>query len=84
MQSEALHDPKEAERHTDNTVLGLMFNDASSWAWSVEEIARELANPAKARDAVSRLIADGLLHRIDDFVFPTRAARRGAEIEIGT
>jgi hypothetical protein len=83
-QREGLHDPREAERHTDNTILGLMFNDASSWPWSIEEIARELDNSAKARDAVSRLTADGLLHRIGDFVFPTRAARRGAEIEIGT
>jgi len=81
---ESLHDPCEAERHTDNTILGLMFNDASSWPWSVEEIGRELANPGKARDAVCRLAEHGLVHQIGDFVWPTRTARRAAEIEIGT
>jgi hypothetical protein len=79
-----LHDPAEAERHTDNTILSLMLDDSSSWPWSVEEIARELANPIKAHDAIRRLTETGLVHRIGDFVFPTRTARRAAEIEIGT
>ncbi len=83
-QREALHDPAEAERHTDNTILSLMLNDASSWPWSLEEIGRELADPIKARDAICRLQDHGLVHRIGDFVFPTRTARRAAEIEIGT
>jgi hypothetical protein len=81
---ESLHDPCVAERHTDNTILGLMFNDASSWPWSVEEIGRELANHDAAHNAVSRLAEHGLVHRVGDFVFPTRTARRAAEIEIGT
>jgi HD-like signal output (HDOD) protein len=83
-QREALHDPAEAERHTDNTILSLMLDDTSSWPWSVEEIARELANPIKTRDAIRRLTEAGLVHRLGDFVFPTRTARRAAEIEIGT
>lgn len=83
-QRQSLHDPDEAERHTDNTILSLMLDDSSSWPSSVEEIARELANPAKARDAINRLTEHGLVHRIGDFVFPTRTARRAAEIEIGT
>jgi hypothetical protein len=83
-QRESLHDPCVAERHTDNTILGLMFNDASSWPWSVEEIGRELANPNEAQNSVCRLQEHGLVHRIGDFVWPTRTARRAAEIEIGT
>ncbi len=83
-QREALHDPAEAERHTDNTILSLMLEDSSSWPWSVEEIGRELTNPAEARDAIRRLTEHGLVHRIGDFIFPTRTARRAAEIEIGT
>jgi hypothetical protein len=81
---EPLHDLAEAERHTDNTILSLMLNDCPSWPWSIEEIGRELANPIKARDAIRRLTEHGLVHRIGDFVFPTRTARRAAEIEIGT
>lgn len=79
---ESLHDPGEAERHTDQTVLSLMFDDASSWPWSVEEIGRELASHDAARNAVARLAEHGLVHRIGDFVFPTRTARRAAELEI--
>lgn len=81
---ESLHDPCEAERRTDQTVLSLMFDDSASWPWSVDEIARELANPNDARNAVSRLAEHGLVHRLGEFVWPTRTARRAAEIEIGT
>jgi hypothetical protein len=81
---EPLHDPREAERHTDSTVLSLMFDDASSWPWSVEEIGRELANHDAARNAICRLAEHGLVHRIGEFVFPTRTARRAAELEIST
>ncbi len=81
---ESLHDPCEAERHTDSTVLLLMFDDASSWPWSVEELGRELANHDAARNAVSRLAGQGLVHRIGEFVFPTRTARRAAELEFSS
>jgi len=43
---ESLHDPCEAERHTDSTVLSLMFNDTSSWPWSVEELSPTTTPPA--------------------------------------
>jgi hypothetical protein len=35
-----------------------------------------------ARDGLPRLAAVDLIHRHDEFVFPTRAARRAAELEI--
>jgi hypothetical protein len=70
------------ERHTDNVVLALIFRE--EWPWSVEEIGRELNNQTEASDAVCRLLGSGLVHRLGDLVFPTRADRRGAEIEIGT
>jgi hypothetical protein len=83
-QRASLHDPCEAERHTDDAVLSLMLEDASSWPWSVEKIARELGDPVKARDAICRLTANGLVHRVGEFVFPTRTARRAAELQLGT
>ncbi len=82
-QDEDQRDRCQRERHTDNLVLSVMFRE-QSWPWSIEEIGCELANPAEARDAVCRLAENGLVHRLGDFVFPTRAARRGAEIELGT
>lgn len=74
----------EKERELDNLVLAIMFNDPSSWPWSVEEIARELDDKNEAIEAVRRLTDSGLIHRLGEFVFPTRTARRAAEIEIGT
>ncbi len=82
-QDEDQRDRRQIEGQTDNLVLSVMLRE-ESWPWSVEEIGRELANQAEARDAVCRLAEHGLVHRLGDFVFPTRAARRGAEIEIGT
>jgi hypothetical protein len=67
----------------DNVVLGLALDDPP-WLWSVEEIARELGDEVDTHDAVARLAAAGLLHRLGEFVFPTRAARRADEIHVGT
>jgi hypothetical protein len=52
--------------------------------WTVEEIGRELESPNDVIDGVGRLDRAGLVHRIGEFVFPTRAARRAGEIEVGT
>ncbi len=60
-----------------------MFNEPS-WPWSVEEIARELDDKDEAIEAVRRLTDSGLVHRLGELVFPTRSARRAADIEIGT
>lgn len=47
----------------------------------MDEIVRELEDSA-ARDALPRLAAVGFIHRHGEFAFPTRAARRAAELEI--
>lgn len=70
------------ERDRDRNVLNLMLTD-SPWPWSLDEIARELPSVIDAHDAVTRLADAGLLHRLDSFVFPTRAARRADELSIG-
>jgi len=56
----------------------------SSFPWSVDEIAPELQDESRVADGVRRLTEAGLVHRLDDFVFPTRTARRADEIEVGT
>lgn len=71
------------ECQTDCIVIGLMLGE-SPWPWSVEELGRELRDKERALESVCRLVESGLAHRLDDFVFPTRAACRAAEIEIGT
>jgi hypothetical protein len=71
------------EERIDNIVISFMLGE-EAWPWSEDEIARELGDDADATGAIRRLIAQGLLHRFGEFVFPTRTARRAAELAIGT
>ena len=80
---ERLHDPRQAELRLDKEILAVMLDDVPL-PWSVDELARELGDPLGSIDAIRRLSDHGLVHRLGDFVFPTRTARRAAEIEIGT
>jgi hypothetical protein len=70
-----------SQEQTDNVVLTLMLC-REPWPWSVAEIARELGQ-SDAGDIVRRLTESGLVHRLGEFVFPTRTARRAAELESG-
>ena len=85
MQNQRIEDenPAEREARTDNAVLDFMLI-GPSWPWSVEEIVRELGNKVDAEDSVARLIGTGLAHRLGEFIFPTRTARRASEVQIGT
>jgi hypothetical protein len=66
--------PNLAERdaHTDHVILGLLISDSSHRPWSVDEVEREVGG--EAVDGLARLCGAGLLHRLDTFVWPTRAA----------
>jgi hypothetical protein len=66
----------------DATVLGLIVG--SGWPWSVDEIACELHTRLGATDAVDRLSGAGLVHRLGELVFPTRAAVRASQIRAGS
>ncbi len=72
-----------SEERVDNVVLDFMLLDQSC-PWSVKEIVRELGDEGDAVDAVGRLQGTGLVHRAGEFVFPTRAARRAAELRVGS
>jgi hypothetical protein len=73
MQAEPNRTLAEKDDATDSEVLSIMLYADKQWPWSVEEIVRELGS-TDAVDAVARLAGAGLLHRIGDFIFPTRAA----------
>jgi hypothetical protein len=76
-----MHDersPAEAEADADTTVLELLT--AAPTLWSTDELAREVGHRVTAVDAVARLHAAGLAHRLDDFVFATRAAEHAARL----
>lgn len=65
----------------DKAVLGELLRDPTPW--SFQELVKEFdGNRLGVEDALNRLAAGGLIHRLGDFVFPTRAARYAAEIEL--
>ncbi len=66
----------------ERAVLLLLFDDRAPW--TLDELGRELNDDrGDAADAVSSLTRAGLVHRLGDFVFPTRAARRSDELYEG-
>lgn len=59
-------------------ILELLTSDRSHRPWAVEEIVREIGDRVTAIDGIERLHRTGLIHRLDGFVFASRAAL-GAE-----
>ena len=76
-QREELGEIGRRESALDDEILRLLFS--SSYPWAIEELARELGT-GDAEDGVARLAGAGLVHRIERFAFPTRAARRAREL----
>ncbi len=73
-----------AEDTLDEALLGLLIHDHPG-LWSIGELCRSLSSSAQTaatgeietcdtEDAIERLHAAGLIHRIGGFVFATRAA----------
>jgi hypothetical protein len=74
--------PAERENQRDKVILHVLCGELVPW--TVEEVGRELDSPNDVIDGVGRLARAALVHRLGEFVFPTRAARRAGEIEVGT
>jgi hypothetical protein len=74
--------PAEREDQRDKLILHIVCEELVPW--TVAEIGRELDSPNDVIDGVGCLARAGLVHRLGEFVFPTRAARRAGEIEVGT
>jgi hypothetical protein len=73
MQQQPTLSPAEQDRLIDSAVLGLMMH-ADARLWSKDEIDREIGRPSDVTDSLNRLYAGGLIHRLDAFAWPTRAA----------
>jgi hypothetical protein len=70
--------PAKREGQLDSAILGLLMMETSHRPWSFDEIAREIGeNPT---DSLNRLYGGGLIHRLDGFVWGTRAAVMAGEI----
>jgi hypothetical protein len=75
--------PAVSDEQRDSLLLNLMLCEDQAFPWSREELARTIGNQIGAFDAVARLEEDGLVHRVGEFVFPTRACRRAGELDFG-
>jgi hypothetical protein len=73
-----------SEELRDNGVLNLMFCDSLSYPWSMDEFAREIGNRLAVEDSVRRLAETGLVHRLGEYIWPTRTARRANQLGVGS
>ena len=70
--------PAEEDGQTDSAVLALLVYSDSQRPWSVDEVGREIGDDTE--DSLARLYGAGLIHRLDGFVWASRAAVMADEI----
>jgi hypothetical protein len=68
------------DRATDWAVLALLLDPDDCLPWSTGELAREIGDHHAVTDSLKRLHRAGLIHCCNEFVFPTRPARRFEEL----
>jgi hypothetical protein len=74
---------EEQGQHAEGAILGLLLNFEAGSLWSVDEVVRQLsASRLDVIDGWASLRAAGLIHRVGDFVFATRAASSFDRLEI--
>jgi hypothetical protein len=62
----------ERDNARDRALLQTLLLETSHRPWAVEEVAREMGEDVT--DSLRRLYGGGLIHRLDGFVWATRAA----------
>jgi hypothetical protein len=67
-----------SEGEIDASILALLLDAAGLWA--VTEVEREIGDRVATADGLARLYGAGLIHRLDGFVFASRAAAHGATL----
>ncbi|HEX4115067.1 MAG TPA: hypothetical protein VHY18_04250 [Solirubrobacteraceae bacterium] len=71
------------ERQAEGAILALLLDFQAGSLWSVEELIRQLsASRLEVIDGLASLHAAGLVHRIGDYVFATRAASSFDQLEL--
>jgi hypothetical protein len=75
--------PVEHGRRAEGAILGLLLNFEAGSLWSMEEVVRQLsASRLEVIDGLASLEAAGLIHRVGEFVFATRAASSFDRLEL--
>lgn len=65
-----------------DAVLAMLLAEDAQRPWSLDEVALELGDRLQATDALNRLQATGLVHRLGDFVFAARPALHAARLQL--
>jgi hypothetical protein len=76
--------PRDAAAELDQlerVVLHLLLETRTAGVWSEREVAQALGSEAHAAHALVQLHSAGLIHRLEEFVFPTRPAVRFWQLE---
>jgi hypothetical protein len=73
MHPNPIADPETADGIYDRLVLDLLLIEHDG-LWSIDEIERMLGHVPAVADALARLHAVGLIHRLENYVFATRSA----------
>lgn len=80
MQDKRTLSPAEEDGMTDSAILGLMVEANDYRLWSKDELDREMGYDTI--DSLNRLYGSGLVHRLDSFIWPTRAAIAADELKL--
>jgi hypothetical protein len=72
----------QARDREEAAVLGVLLYSDGPGLWSVEELVSVIGNRLGVIDGLKRLEGYGLIHRLGDFVFPSRAAVRSEQIKM--
>ena len=65
----------------DQAIIGALLTDEAP-LWSFYELVRQFGNEIAVTDSVNRLAGQGLIHRLDQFVFATRAAAKATDLAL--
>ncbi len=74
MQAQGTSTPAHDDAVTDGMVMAMLLADDGQRPWTPDEIAREYGDEVAVTDSLRRLHGGGLIHRLEGFVFATRAA----------
>jgi hypothetical protein len=81
MHPEGISSPaSEQDDQIDRAVMALLLSEYLG-LWRADEIAREIGDDVEVADSLARLHGAGLVHRLEDFVFPTVAAVHASRLD---
>ncbi len=81
MRDQDMPDPGQVLDEAQCCVLCLLLAPVGAGLCSMRELALAVGDEEMAQLAVAGLHADGLVHRVEGFVFATRAAARARQLE---